>query len=751
MSFGWSVGDILSGLKVVWDVYQAVSDGPLNAKFEATQFFDEFTLIVSRLSEWEKRKSALPQDDRLAQSHEQLRELCTVFIRRHMLLIQHANPQTKAIRPRRSNWLQKVEFTKIQVLTLYELVKWPAERDEVQRLREKLMLFLHLAAFDIQMATHGMVSEIRASNADLLSSNLKLVSSHLDLVSLVSLNLKRVTYPLEPGRQAKEIDYPMLRQFEQALRPPRPLAAIEAPPRQVALPWQTNGQNQHEKDADYASVTRAAHVNQNGGRFDQNEVRGLISQRLDNLSMRVKRVDTLETISESGPSEGPNPAVVSLLQRLRDMRDQISDAVGVFGLNGSSQDGLPLAKADPEAALRQELEAWNKLEERIEREILHPPRRNDFNDAGPSTSTTPTKPIDIPKPPRRSTTSSSSSPATSPFNVSGSWGATLKLSPPSPMLRPRRNSRSLSTSSESRPESVLLKHEFPVHLYYLDHVISAVIQSIARFDDGEVKSISAISQNGLIKIRHSVEPNAPANIETSMKPFLDNGHVDKSHKLRVQFKGSHSLKITTMLEPQGEKVLRLQVPPVYKFHNPKDYTDFQSLLLNKDLKASFDVQHIKSTSEKDIQCRLGTIRILLEPFTRTRSILYFRHTADQKPGFVEWPVDLFKEPKEPSRKSKSLTLESQDGRVLSGSKSLSRRSTQGSISTVATFESSAAPAFARIQERANKGVKGLIVEFHEPGDCHAFWNEFTIKEPLFSTDVGLGLDLSPTHSNHSPP
>jgi hypothetical protein len=149
-----------------------------------------------------------------------------------------------------------------------------------------------------------------------------------------------------------------------------------------------------------------------------------------------------------------------------------------------------------------------------------------------------------------------------------------------------------------------------------------------------------------------------------------------------------------------------------------DYTDFQSLLLNKDLKASFDVQHIKSTSERDIQCRLGTIRILLEPFTRTRSILYFRHTTDQKPGFVEWPVDLFKEPKEPSRKCKSLTLESQNGRVLSGSKSLSRRSTQGSISTVATFESSAAPAFARIQERANKGVKGLIVEFHEPGGMY---------------------------------
>lgn len=167
--FGWSVGDIISGLKVVWDVYHAVADGALNAKFEAKQFFDEFVHVVSRLSEWEARKAALPHDDRLAQSHAQLRDMCTVFIRRHMLLIQNANPETKAIRPKRSNWLKKAPFTKDQILTLYESVMWPAEREEVQRLREKLMLFLHLAAFDMQMATHGMVSEIRYATYCLLS------------------------------------------------------------------------------------------------------------------------------------------------------------------------------------------------------------------------------------------------------------------------------------------------------------------------------------------------------------------------------------------------------------------------------------------------------------------------------------------------------------------------------------------------------------------------------------------------------
>lgn len=67
-----------------------------------------------------------------------------------------------------------------------------------------------------------------------------------------------------------------------------------------------------------------------------------------------------------------------------------------------------------------------------------------------------------------------------------------------------------------------------------------------------------------------------------------------------------------------------------------DYLDFQRLLLNKKVVYCADVKYIQST-DKDIQCRLGTIRILLEPFSGTRHILYFRHTPDQKHGFIEWP------------------------------------------------------------------------------------------------------------------
>jgi len=39
MAFGWSVGDVIAGIKVVHDVYQAISDGPINAQRGMPLFF----------------------------------------------------------------------------------------------------------------------------------------------------------------------------------------------------------------------------------------------------------------------------------------------------------------------------------------------------------------------------------------------------------------------------------------------------------------------------------------------------------------------------------------------------------------------------------------------------------------------------------------------------------------------------------------------------------------------------------------
>jgi hypothetical protein len=163
MSFGWSVGDIIDGLKVVWDVWQAVSDGPLNAEYQALQFFDEFHLIFTRLDEWENRKAARARDDQLARSHRKLREECTLFIKYNFSLIQQANPSTKANRVDRSTWLQKAHFSQSQIIALYKKVSWPSQRETVAKLRQKLELFLTLAAMDVALDTNDIVRDIRCS------------------------------------------------------------------------------------------------------------------------------------------------------------------------------------------------------------------------------------------------------------------------------------------------------------------------------------------------------------------------------------------------------------------------------------------------------------------------------------------------------------------------------------------------------------------------------------------------------------
>jgi len=128
---------------------------------------------------------------------------------------------------------------------------------------------------------------------------------------------------------------------------------------------------QHD-EAQYSTVAAIKPESQDMSAFGKDEVRGLISQRLDNLSNRVKRAETMETISEHGPQDTTQPSTQQLLDRLRDIRAQIGTAVGISTQIPTTT--ISLVVTEPGNALRQELEAWDMMKERIEREILHPPR-----------------------------------------------------------------------------------------------------------------------------------------------------------------------------------------------------------------------------------------------------------------------------------------------------------------------------------------------------------------------------------------
>jgi len=75
-----------------------------------------------------------------------------------------------------------------------------------------------------------------------------------------------------------------------------------------------------------------------------------------------------------------------------------------------------------------------------------------------------------------------------------------------------------------------------------------------------------ISQDGRTEIRHLVDRTVAGNVESSMKPYLDNSHVDKVHKYRVQFLGSHIVKVTK-LENSVQPKIQIRTQPKYKFGN----------------------------------------------------------------------------------------------------------------------------------------------------------------------------------------
>ncbi|PQE29223.1 hypothetical protein CJF30_00004264 [Rutstroemia sp. NJR-2017a BBW] len=368
MSFGWSAGDIIAGFKLVWEVWEAVSEGPLSANSEATEFFQDFRMITSRLEDWEaQRKTSSKSSDF---SNPPFKKRCAVFLEKYMRLIQSVNPEAKASHGYLPVWLQRCKFSRDQINKLCLQMQWPLARDEVKNLRNQLGLHLNMAIFDITEETNEAVRRMRqvpfnlTQFQELLTSNMKLVSSHLDLVSGVTLALKSIAYQLEPGLHTRQMDYSMLRQFEQALSPPCPLQQLEYHD-ELQYPW-----SQRNVEGTPVAVARPLPI------LGSSE-RHVMSERLGNLAMRnlpMKRVETIHSESSTTSGSTVERPVDTLMSKLRAMREQIFDAVGIQPTQVTLPTHIEILSSQTGArdALIKELEAWHLLEERIQREILHP-------------------------------------------------------------------------------------------------------------------------------------------------------------------------------------------------------------------------------------------------------------------------------------------------------------------------------------------------------------------------------------------
>lgn len=359
MSFGWSVTDVVAGCKFVYQVWKAVSEGPRNANYEATEFFHEFQACTDLLAEWEQHKNLLyNSNSKLKDAHNAVYRHCTVFLDNHLRLIQNSTKQ--ATRPDFDKWLGSID--KERVIRVYQQMKWPTEKATLDRLRRSLDVFINIATAQMGLVNVKINREtldiVREMKLEQQRESQRMTAQNRELAYRVAQILKKITRPLDPADETStgEIDYIMLRQLVQALEPPQPLRAID---------WHSNS----------SSSTAVLPIT-------TPENRTLISSRLDNISIRVKREHPLRTIPESESRESLS-STTEPLKRLHEMRDEISQAVGVRhdavpqeGSSASTQPGHA-PRREPESlnplqALRQELDEWNTLHERLERKIIHP-------------------------------------------------------------------------------------------------------------------------------------------------------------------------------------------------------------------------------------------------------------------------------------------------------------------------------------------------------------------------------------------
>ena len=277
---------------------------------------------------------------------------------------------------------------------------------------------------------------------------------NLDLVSLIIDNLKRLANPLQSGRQTSQIDYSTLRQFENALLPPQPIRAIEANPTRLALPFGSNGQHGAYERQHYIAAPSIASSQESTTLEQDNRV--ILSERLQNFRQRSARTHD-QTVNHAPGNEVS--ILQQLLERLRDTRIHIGDAVG-FPTGNNSDEHLNLAMSDPRGALLEELGVWDAFEERVQYEVH---RRESLvvqaaTNANSTRVRTEPKPIPSPRSP------TSLSPMSSPPGASSSDGWYGTPGSPESSRGSFLHTRSPSTSSSSPPTSFPLPRALSVIL-----------------------------------------------------------------------------------------------------------------------------------------------------------------------------------------------------------------------------------------------------------------------------------------------
>ncbi|KAL5051979.1 hypothetical protein BDW71DRAFT_202120 [Aspergillus fruticulosus] len=639
MNFGWSVGDLIQGANLAWQIYESFGRGENSAKKGFLSFRAEFNLVKCALKKLHDLARNCPDEDLdLGEGYEQTLQRCAKFIQRHKRLATEAEQRRPSLPDR--------------ILSVWERVSWPAEREDAERLRRYLERYVQFAILKVTVnnrdATWRLSEQARADHLEILRA-----------VRTMSVQVSSILRSCVPDGAADALDVKYLARLQR-----RHPTLLDPTPGLNAIP---------EDDTLAQSDSKAALQ-----RIHE------ITDRLEHLALRLDTIGRKPTPSperidpsrrtHTGDSVDSDITVVApvidLLNHIGDEVRKALDKVGYGPVVVPSQQQSIGFNQEPERSskvLSDAAEDWDQFRDWLQFRLLHPlegpphidlwsasaepsPRaetpsfdvsRHAADSPSQRTLSPPRAPVIDDETAMSRTSSYDSNYPHSPASVDSTWG--------------RRSSIPLRPLTE-HPVQVLFPDRIIKDSYVHPPITCQIAVSLDPKTNGRDVIEGTDPERGIQLVHSLIQKRPSSRTESSMVPYLQYTRHSSaaSNPLSIRFMGSaHQVEIA-----QNGTTDRLRVAPVYVCHNKQDLDMFQSILLRRYVLFCGDTKRIHSSSMGD-HCSQETVRVLRDPLTGTLTILYFasnRGLSNYPARFMDIPVSDFSSPQREGKREIRLPL-----------------------------------------------------------------------------------------------
>ncbi|KKK12059.1 hypothetical protein ARAM_000990 [Aspergillus rambellii] len=714
MSFGWGVGDLVQAATIAWSIYESFGWGSKSAKSEFAYFQAEFGLVKVALEKLQNVSAAAPEDDlELGSSYEHTIARCTEFIRRHQSLACDAS---KLMNGRRPSFHTKV-------LTVWDQVSWPLEREEAERLRRLLERYTQIAILKVTANTRDVTKQLVRESEQARLDHLELLKAIKTMSVQVTSILRRCLLDGSTDDPALDVQYlaGLQRRHLPSLLDPWPgLGSI--PENDVLYPPSSEGSQSSQEALDRIQ--------------EITEKLGHLVMRQDTNGGHVTASDRAHPVKRSQKSShiGTGTAIVDpVLGLLNHISDNVREALDKVGYEHVSVPTRPLSvvcddTTKPTKVLNNAAEEWEQFHEWLQFQLVHSFRIH----PGDATLVPPTWHRSSPEPTYSPTQASSPptdcpqitvSPTEIPIMCDTGTPLTPSLSSESYYL----GSRSPSSIGSDRTSSVqpLSLTNQPVQVIFPDprHQNRQIHRPVAcqvtvyfNQRSSEPEWIEGVNLESGIRVTHLVDrEHLSKTVESTMIPYVPHTGYSTSFgsRLCIRFVGSHRVKI----EENGS-VKRAHISPIYICQDKQDFDMFQSVILRREVLFCGDVKRIHSSTVGD-HCSLETVRVLRDRLTGETYILYFASNrgSNALAGFLEWPVGGFEVPRKSGKR---------DVKLQRARDALQRRDSVESTGTSFSHDSYTSGAS---RSGTVRKVKSLQFDFQQEKECDAFIQSLLHRHP----------------------